>query len=55
MPAEISNSAGTFVCNYVMYSLMDLLTLSSIPAGFIHIPADSSSSKDWLQLIIKAF
>ncbi|OCA82426.1 pyroglutamyl-peptidase I [Bacillus sp. FJAT-27225] len=40
-PAEISNSAGTYLCNNVMYSVLHELTVSgrTIPAGFIHIPA----------------
>lgn len=40
-PASLSNTAGTFVCNNLMYGLMDYLarTGKTIPAGFIHIPA----------------
>lgn len=37
-PSEISNTAGTYVCNLVMYTLMHE-TNGTIPAGFIHIPA----------------
>lgn len=37
-PAEISNTAGTYVCNLVMYTLLHA-TKGSVPAGFIHIPA----------------
>ncbi|MEO4052588.1 pyroglutamyl-peptidase I [Solibacillus sp. CAU 1738] len=37
-PAEISNTAGTYVCNLVMYTLLHE-TKGTIPAGFIHIPA----------------
>jgi pyroglutamyl-peptidase len=39
IPAEISNTAGTFVCNHVFYGLMH--TASERPgmkAGFVHIP-----------------
>ncbi|MGM9946216.1 MAG: pyroglutamyl-peptidase I [Lysinibacillus sp.] len=35
-PAEVSNSAGTYVCNHVMYTA---LHHGNVPAGFIHIPA----------------
>ncbi|MFC5473116.1 pyroglutamyl-peptidase I [Paraherbaspirillum soli] len=40
VPAEVSHSAGTFVCNHVFYGLMHLLA-TQMPAtrgGFIHIP-----------------
>ena len=41
VPASLSNTAGTFVCNDLMYGLLDHLasTGQTIPAGFIHIPA----------------
>ena len=41
VPAALSNTAGTFVCNNLMYGLLDYLgrTGRHIPAGFIHIPA----------------
>ncbi|MGP4077664.1 pyroglutamyl-peptidase I [Halobacillus sp. K22] len=41
IPAEISNTAGTYLCNNVMYSLLHELhqTEKKIPAGFVHIPA----------------
>ncbi|MET3194932.1 pyroglutamyl-peptidase I [Bacillus sp. OAE603] len=40
-PAEVSNSAGTYLCNNVMYQLLNELKNKeiSIPSGFIHIPA----------------
>ena len=40
LPARISDSAGTFVCNSVMYAVLrhaDRRGLS-IPCGFVHIP-----------------
>ena len=41
VPASLSKTAGTFVCNNLMYGLLDYLdrTGRHIPAGFIHIPA----------------
>lgn len=41
IPAEISLSAGTYLCNQVFYSLMHRIALQdkNIPAGFIHLPA----------------
>jgi len=40
LPAEISMSAGTFVCNHVFYGLMHLAALRGQPfiAGFVHVP-----------------
>ena len=40
IPASVSHTAGTFVCNHIFYGLMDYITLnsSSIRGGFIHIP-----------------
>ena len=40
IPAELSNSAGTYVCNSLMYGVLYHLdqTGKNIPAGFIHVP-----------------
>ncbi|KRG68918.1 pyroglutamyl-peptidase I [Pseudoxanthomonas dokdonensis] len=38
IPAEISQSAGTYVCNHVFYGLMHTLRNKKLRAGFIHIP-----------------
>lgn len=40
-PSEISNTAGTYLCNNVMYEALHyvITTNSSIISGFIHIPA----------------
>lgn len=40
IPAAISNTAGTFVCNHVMYGVLHLChtKFSEKRAGFIHIP-----------------
>ncbi len=40
--AEVSQTAGTFVCNHVFYGLMHLLSTQAQPparGGFIHVPA----------------
>jgi pyroglutamyl-peptidase len=36
--AEISSTAGQFVCNHVFFSLMHALRNTKTPAGFIHVP-----------------
>ncbi len=38
VPAAISYSAGTYVCNDTMYQLLHRCAGSSIRAGFLHIP-----------------
>jgi pyroglutamyl-peptidase len=36
--AEISNSAGTFVCNHVFYAMQHLLCRRKVRSGFMHLP-----------------
>ncbi|MDQ3026190.1 MAG: pyroglutamyl-peptidase I [Pseudomonadota bacterium] len=40
VPAEVSNSAGTYVCNHLMYGVLHFLAASGAGgrAGFIHLP-----------------
>jgi pyroglutamyl-peptidase len=40
LPAAVSNSAGTFVCNHIFYAVMDMAEQQSMGfrAGFLHIP-----------------
>lgn len=38
IPCQISNTAGTFVCNHLFYGIQHYLSESNIPNGFIHIP-----------------
>ena len=42
IPAAVSNSAGTYVCNHVMYGLLHLLVtvpeFAGIRGGFVHVP-----------------
>ncbi|TDY46281.1 pyroglutamyl-peptidase [Alicyclobacillus sacchari] len=39
-PAEISDTAGTFVCNYVFYKLLHHIHTYNLPitGGFLHVP-----------------
>lgn len=39
LPASVSNSAGTFVCNDLLYSLLHRYSGSQTAVGFIHVPA----------------
>jgi pyroglutamyl-peptidase len=40
VPAEVSNSAGTYVCNHVMYGVLNWIATArrDARAGFIHVP-----------------
>ena len=38
IPATVSNSAGAFVCNDVMYTLLHHYAGTAVKAGFIHVP-----------------
>lgn len=40
IPASVSQTAGTFVCNHVFYRLMHMLAKEkmNVRAGFVHIP-----------------
>ena len=40
IPASISNSAGTYVCNHLMYSVLYSIKKNALPikAGFLHVP-----------------
>ena len=47
VPAELSYTAGTYVCNAVFYTLMDERDRQgkNIPAGFIHVPRDMETGR----------
>ncbi|MFC4056854.1 pyroglutamyl-peptidase I [Planomonospora corallina] len=40
VPASVSHSAGTFVCNHVFYGLMHLIATDfpKVRGGFVHVP-----------------
>ena len=38
IPAEVSQTAGTFVCNHVFYALQHALAGSRVRSGFVHVP-----------------
>ena len=47
IPASISLSAGTFVCNHIFYVLQDYLKDSSITSGFMHVPLMDEQRKEF--------
>lgn len=38
IPGAVSNTAGTFVCNDVLYTLLQHYTGTAVKVGFIHVP-----------------
>ena len=46
IPAEISQSAGTFVCNHVFYGLMRSLSRKPVRGGFIHVPYSTEQATE---------
>lgn len=38
LPAGVSQTAGTFVCNHVFYGLQHRLADSGVRSGFVHVP-----------------
>ena len=54
MPCEVSQTAGTFVCNHVLYGLMHLLAQGAAPqgarGGFVHVPWLSGQGEPHLPL-----
>ena len=40
VPAEISNTAGTFVCNHLIYGVLHHIAtdMKATRAGFVHVP-----------------
>ena len=48
VPARISNTAGTFVCNHLFYSVLYFVKKQElgIPAGFMHVPFIPEQTKE---------
>lgn len=53
IPAMISNTAGTFVCNHLFYGIQHYLKDSNIRHGFVHIPLLPEQSVDGSQPTMK--
>ncbi|MBT2285089.1 pyroglutamyl-peptidase I [Paenibacillus polymyxa] len=43
IPATVSNTAGTYICNNTMYRVLDHIRVGQLPirAGFVHFPAST--------------
>ncbi len=44
--ASVSHSAGTFVCNHIMFTALDLSATGAARAGFIHLPYASETAPE---------
>jgi len=49
IPAQVSNTAGTYVCNHLFYGIQYYLRKTNINSGFIHIPLMTSQCIDGKQ------
>ncbi|WP_394257062.1 pyroglutamyl-peptidase I [Vibrio harveyi] len=54
IPCQVSNTAGTFVCNHLFYGVQHYLRDKSVRHGFVHIPLlpeqDSSGNQPTMSL-----
>ena len=50
IPASVSLTAGTFVCNHIFYELQRALAGTNVQSGFIHVPLMSEMSEDFPNL-----
>ena len=46
IPAKVSYSAGAYVCNDVLYTLLERYSTSSTRVGFIHIPYSTEQKRE---------
>ncbi|MDO7907507.1 pyroglutamyl-peptidase I [Paenibacillus sp. JX-17] len=48
IPAAVSNTAGTYICNNTMYAVLNYIRRHQLPvlAGFVHVPASSDMAAD---------
>lgn len=46
IPARVSTTAGTFVCNHLLYGLLHHFKDTQVKAGFIHVPFIKEQNKE---------
>lgn len=46
LPARVSTTAGTFVCNQLLYGLLHHFKDAQVKAGFIHVPFIKEQAKE---------
>ena len=45
IPARLSNTAGTFVCNQLLYGLLHHFAGTDVRVGFVHVPYIKEQNK----------
>jgi pyroglutamyl-peptidase len=45
LPAVVSDSAGGYLCNHILFHTLHRLRQSQVSAGFLHVPADELTCK----------
>jgi pyroglutamyl-peptidase len=51
IPAQVSYSAGAYVCNDVLYTVLAHFQDSEVKAGFIHVPYSKEQGREpWVEL-----
>jgi pyroglutamyl-peptidase len=54
IPSQVSDSAGTYVCNSLMYSTLRAVESTDVMAGFIHVPCSpelaAGTEHPWLEI-----
>ena len=55
VPARISDSAGTYVCNSLMYAVLHYASRNcpAVPCGFIHVPYMDTQKRDGVPALPK--
>jgi pyroglutamyl-peptidase len=46
IPSEVSYSAGAYVCNDLLYTLLDRYSADGVGVGFIHVPYSREQGKE---------
>lgn len=46
IPSQVSYSAGAYVCNDILYTLLDKYKDKSVKIGFIHVPYSTEQNKE---------
>lgn len=48
LPASLSLSAGTFVCNHIFYELQKALAGTAVRSGFVHVPLMDEQAEEFV-------
>lgn len=56
IPVEISSHGGTYLCNFIFYSIMNRIAADNlhIPGGFLHVPSPGQGIGDNIEQLARA-